>query len=489
MEEICGGEYQIIKKIGQGSFGKIYIVKQVKTGLLFAAKLENSDAPIPQLLFESRLYQIMSGSTNVPRLHAHSFDSRYNTIVIDLLGKSLEEHLNKVNRRMSLKTVLMLVDQMITAVEFFHSKNYIHRDIKPDNFVMGVNQNSNKLYIIDYGLAKKYRDVNTHEHIPYIEGKSLTGTARYASINALLGCEQSRRDDMEAIGYVIVYLLKGHLPWMGIDGATNQERYRRIAECKRDTPLEKLCEGLPSEIITYIRKVRSLRFTERPHYASYRRLFRGLFRAMQFTFDYIYDWSPRKDNDVPPVRYTRRKGQMPVNERRPSIEAVFSGERRRRSEENMRTIDFENEEIPEPKKPVEVKQIELSSSSSQDKPKTKPNYMREIDAILNRVKPVQTPKIVSHLPPPPIEELPKKLRKEEEKTHHHRKLSGHRTHHHESKRVVKKEKTKVEEEEEIIPKRFTKRKELEMPSDDEPLTSVDEFLIRRGLMKPRKPKI
>ena len=180
---------------------------------------------------------------------------------------------------------------------------------------------------------------------------------------------------------------------------------------------------------------------------------------------------------------------MPVNERRPSIEAVFSGERRRRSEENMRTIDFENEEIPEPKKPVEVKQIELSSSSSQDKPKTKPNYMREIDAILNRVKPVQTPKIVSHLPPPPIEELPKKLRKEEEKTHHHRKLSGHRTHHNESKRVVKKEKTKVEEEEEIIPKRFTKRKELEMPSDDEPLTSVDEFLIRRGLMKPRKPKI
>lgn len=373
MEEFIGGEYRVVKKIGQGSFGKIFIVKDLKTGVEYAAKQESANAPIPQLLFESRLYKIMSGSTNVPRIHGHYFEQKQNTIIIDLLGKSLEEYLNRCNRRMSLKTVLMLADQMLTSIEFFHSKNYIHRDIKPDNFVMGLNDDSNKLYIIDYGLAKKYRDQHTHEHIAYIEGKSLTGTARYASINALSGCEQSRRDDMEAIGYVMIYLLKGHLPWMGIDGATNQERYRKIAECKRNTPLEVLCENLPKEIIVYMRKVRSLKFTEKPQYAAYRKLFRTLFNDLKFTFDYQYDWTPKKaEADVPPQRYTKKKANEAAKVRRPSMEAVFSGERRNRSEEAMKTIDFDNQELDAPKNPVAMNQIETNdaqdSSNNIEKP-------------------------------------------------------------------------------------------------------------------------
>ena len=291
MEEIIANKYRLIKKIGQGSFGRIYIAEDIRNGARYAVKLEFANTKIPQILFEARLYQIMSGSVNVPRIYYHNSDHRYNTIVIDLLSKSLEDLLTQCKRKMSLKTVLMLCDQMITAVEFFHTKNYIHRDIKPDNFVMGTGKNANKCYIIDYGLAKKYRDQTTHQHIPYIEGKSLTGTARYASVNALLGCEQSRRDDMEALAYVWIYLLKGSLPWMGVDGRTREAKYRNIAMSKKNTPIETLCSGLPSEFVVYLRAVRKLGFTEKPSYEMYRQLFRKLFMKNNFVYDYAYDWT------------------------------------------------------------------------------------------------------------------------------------------------------------------------------------------------------
>jgi serine/threonine protein kinase len=115
-----------------------------------------------------------------------------------------------------MKTVLMIADQLIQRIEYMHSKSYIHRDIKPENFLLGLGKKSNIIYIIDFGLSKKYRDTKTLQHIPYRENKNLTGTARYASINAHLGIEQSRRDDLEAVGYVLIYLAKGFLPWQGI---------------------------------------------------------------------------------------------------------------------------------------------------------------------------------------------------------------------------------------------------------------------------------
>lgn len=141
-------------------------------------------------------------------------------------------------------------------MEFVHSRSFIHRDIKPDNFLMGLGKKANQVHIIDFGLAKKYRDPKSHLHIPYRENKNLTGTARYASINTHLGIEQSRRDDMESLGYVLMYFLRGSLPWQGLKAATKRQKYEKISEKKMATPIEVLCKGFPLEFVTYFQYCR-----------------------------------------------------------------------------------------------------------------------------------------------------------------------------------------------------------------------------------------
>ena len=155
----------------------------------------------------------------------------------------------------------MLADQMLQRIESIHSKSIIHRDIKPDNFVMGVGHLSNTVYCIDFGLGELYRDPNTHVHMMYREGKCLTGTPRYASINNHLGIEQSRRDDLESLGYVLIYFLRGSLPWQGLRANSKTQKQRMILEKKRSTPIEELCKGFPDEFRVYLKYCRELRFT------------------------------------------------------------------------------------------------------------------------------------------------------------------------------------------------------------------------------------
>jgi casein kinase 1 len=190
---------------------------------------------------------------------------------------------------------------MISCVEYIHNKNFIHRDVKPDNFVMGVGDTANQVFVIDYGLAKKYRDPHTHLHIPYVEGKSLTGTARYASVAALRGIEQSRRDDLESLGFVWLYLLRGSLPWMGLTGRDQKQKYDRICEVKARTSFEELCHDVPPEFVQYFHSVRNLKFTERPNYTELKLLFRSLFLRDGYTYDYKYDWSREAPLSARPV--------------------------------------------------------------------------------------------------------------------------------------------------------------------------------------------
>ena len=220
-------------------------------------------------------------------------EAGYNVMVTDLLGPNLEDLFNFCQRSFSLRTVLLLADQMINRLEYMHNKSFIHRDMKPDNFLMGTGKQCNKVYLIDYGLAKKYRDLRTRVHIPYKEGKSLTGTARYASINAHLGVEQSRRDDLESLGYVLMYFVRGFLPWQGLKAATKKQKYERISEKKMSTPVDVLCKGYPLEFNDYLNYCRGLRFDDSPDYNYLRKgLFRTLFvKKLGYQYDYKFDWS------------------------------------------------------------------------------------------------------------------------------------------------------------------------------------------------------
>jgi serine/threonine protein kinase len=156
---------------------------------------------------------------------------------------------------------------------------------------MGLSKEANVVYVIDFGLAKKYRDHKTHVHIPYRENKNLTGTARYASINTHLGIEQCRRDDLESLGFVLMYFNRGSLPWQGLRAATKKQKYQKISDRKVSTSINELCKNYPSEFATYLRYCRSLKFDDRPDYGYLRGLFRDLYLREGFADDCVFDWT------------------------------------------------------------------------------------------------------------------------------------------------------------------------------------------------------
>ncbi|XP_055333383.1 casein kinase I-like [Paramacrobiotus metropolitanus] len=285
-----GNKYRLGRKIGSGSFGDIYLGTDVTTGEEVAIKLEYIRTKHPQLHIESKFYRIMQGGVGIPIIKWCGAEGDYNVLVMELLGPSLEDLFNFCNRKFSLKTVLLLADQLISRIEFVHNKNFIHRDIKPDNFLMGLGKKGNLVYIIDFGLAKKYRDPRSHQHIPYRDNKNLTGTARYVSINTHKGIEQSRRDDLEALGYVLMYFQRGSLPWQGLKANNKRQKYEKISEKKIGTPVDELCRGYPREFGQYLDYCRSIDFDMKPDYLYLRQMFRTLFSRSGYTYDYNFDW-------------------------------------------------------------------------------------------------------------------------------------------------------------------------------------------------------
>eukprot|EP00669_Euglena_mutabilis_P006550 TRINITY_DN2124_c0_g1_i2.p1 TRINITY_DN2124_c0_g1~~TRINITY_DN2124_c0_g1_i2.p1 ORF type:complete len:332 (-),score=131.88 TRINITY_DN2124_c0_g1_i2:573-1568(-) len=321
MDLRVGSKYRIGRKIGAGSFGDVYQGTNIVSGDPVGIKLEPVSAKFPQLLYEAKLYKVLNANgtvVGIPRVRWSGVEGDYNVLVIDLLGPSLEDLFTFCGRKFSLKTVLMLADQMLARLEYFHSRQFLHRDIKPDNFLMGVGKKAHHLYIIDYGLAKKYVDSSTNEHIPFRDGKSLTGTARYASLNAHLGYEQSRRDDLESLGYMFAYFLKGSIPWQGLKADNKDDKYKVIAEKKQKTSIDLLCKGMPSEFPAFMHGVRSLAFTERPDYTAMRKTFRDLFVREGFQMDYVFDWTIKRIRDSDTNSYASTVSLPPVNDKRPA---------------------------------------------------------------------------------------------------------------------------------------------------------------------------
>ncbi|GMM31365.1 hypothetical protein DAMA08_041100 [Martiniozyma asiatica (nom. inval.)] len=291
---IIASHYQIAQKIGEGSFGIIFKgYDLLRSNQPVAIKFESRKSDAPQLKDEFRAYKILNSALNkhlknprdnnhyistegIPKVYYFGQEGYYNILIIQLLGPSLEDLFEWCGRKFSLGTVAAIAIQMIERLQFLHENNLIYRDIKPDNFLIGPNGDDNTVYMVDYGMVKQYRDPVTHQHIPYRERKSLSGTARYMSINTHLGREQSRRDDLESLGHVFVYFLKGELPWQGMKAPTNKLKYEKIGERKIHIGVDELCKGLPNQVAEYMSLVRGLKFDEEPDYERYIELWKSV---------------------------------------------------------------------------------------------------------------------------------------------------------------------------------------------------------------------
>ena len=296
--------YLIKKKLGEGSFGKVYVIANIKTNELFAAKFvsffylnfqEKRDNKNELLDIEARILHHIK-AFGLPEIIAFKSAKDYNILIMELLGQSLETLFQSQEKKFSLKTVCMIGIQILDRIEYVHSRKIIHRDIKPDNFSIGKKNKSHIIYILDFGLAKKYWSTTHNSHIPYIEGKKLTGTARYASINALGGCEQSRRDDLESIFYILIYFIKGRLPWQGLKADKKEDRYKKIYEIKKNIKIKELCSELPEEFESFYNYIRKLEFEQVPDYDYLKLLLKNILEKNNFIIDYYYDWDKVKPN-------------------------------------------------------------------------------------------------------------------------------------------------------------------------------------------------
>jgi serine/threonine protein kinase len=285
-------KYKIIKVLGKGSFGVCYEGIDTTNENKVAIKIANNSKEALKILKqEISIYEKLENLEGIPKVY---YNGKYNAkylFVMQLLGPDLATLFHKCLKKFSPKTIFMLAEQMITRLKSIHANGLVHRDIKPENFLIGSNDNEkNKLFLIDFGLTKPYIDHKTKTHIQLTGGKTLTGTVRYCSLNAHNGHDLSRRDDLESVAHILIYLFRGSLPWDDWKSDVSDELYIEVKNKKSGILVEDLCADLPPVLGQFLKYCRQLDFDEEPIYSYWQKMFIREQYVMKFEWDLKYDW-------------------------------------------------------------------------------------------------------------------------------------------------------------------------------------------------------
>lgn len=297
--------YRLTKRMGSGAQGDVYVAIEKNSGEEVAIKVESASVDsISNLKIEFDRYKMLlcdgnndAVSTNelscVPKVFWYGSDvirDQYNAMVMEKQGPSLNALFKLCWERFTLKTVLLLADQMLRRIQHTHTRGIIHRDIKPANFVIGAEARARTVYILDYGLSQVYYDTKKGKHVKPERNQGFTGTPVFASLNAHEGLRQSRRDDMESIGYVLIYFLNGELPWTNVSATTTNMMLQDIHKMKKKTSVKDLCHNCPPEFEQYLTRCRDLQFDEMPQYQYMRQIFRLLYQRHFASSNDAFDW-------------------------------------------------------------------------------------------------------------------------------------------------------------------------------------------------------
>ena len=266
-------KYKFISKIASGSYGEVYLANDHNKHN-YAAKIEGKKSN-SRLKSEYEIYKKLKDNgvtSGIPKIINFIETPESNILIMQLLGKSLDDLLNDNDGIFDMGTIFKLGINIIDLLRMVHDAGFIHRDIKPNNFLIGRGSKKSNVYIMDFGLSKQYITEND-THIGIRSERSLVGTARYVSVNIHMGIEPSRRDDLESVGYMLIYFAKGKLPWQGLKKKKCDDHIKMIGNAKMTTHVTKLCNGVPDCFIEYIQYCRRLKFDEKPDYDYLIKLF------------------------------------------------------------------------------------------------------------------------------------------------------------------------------------------------------------------------
>lgn len=288
--QLIHNRFKVLHTIDRGSCAIVYLGNDELTKKKVAIKVERADAPRQTIPHESRVYQHINNWDGFPRMLFGGPEKGFNILVMEILGASLKNIFNDLGKQFSLKTILQLADQMLLRLQTLHGLDFIHCDLKPDNFMTGCGDKSGQVHLIDFGMARQY--IHENQHVPsHPYEPRFVGNPAFASYNAHLYRKLSRRDDLESLGYILIYFAKGTLPWVTVQKPTFQEQFEYIQGIKLGTSIEELCEGVLPEFMDYLKYVRGLRYDEAPDYYYLRALFKNVAVKYGYIYDREFEWN------------------------------------------------------------------------------------------------------------------------------------------------------------------------------------------------------